>query len=126
MWGSIAIPSIFYCHLRCLDGEGVDKDWFFPHSSETGQCENKIALIVVGVELSTEILMSLYALAISTGLFIILFETFQLAAFAFDIILYVRRQMGKEHTQFRRHKIEQQEQKAKRTALSQQMTTRLS
>ena len=33
--------------------------------------------------------MSLYALKISTGLFIISFETFQLAAFAFDIILYV-------------------------------------
>ena len=48
-----------------------------------------IALIVVGVELSTGILMSLYALKISTELFIISFETFQLAAFAFDIILYV-------------------------------------
>ena len=48
-----------------------------------------IALIVVGVELSTGILMSLYALKISTGLFIVSFETFQLAAFAFDIILHV-------------------------------------
>ena len=72
------------------------------------------------------IIMFLYAVKISTGLFIVSFETFLLAAFAFDIILYVRHQMGKEHTQFRRHRIEQQEQKAKRTALSQQMTTRLS
>ena len=33
--------------------------------------------------------MSFYALKISAGLFIISFESFQLAAFAFDIILYV-------------------------------------
>ena len=48
-----------------------------------------IALIVVGVELSTGMLMSLYALKISTKLFIISVETFQAVAFVFDIILYV-------------------------------------
>ena len=48
-----------------------------------------IALIVVSVELSTGVLMSLYALKFSTKLFIFSVETFQSIAFVFDIVLYV-------------------------------------
>ena len=48
-----------------------------------------IALIVVGVELSSGIFLSFHAWGISTRHTVLSNETFQLAAFAFDIILYV-------------------------------------
>ena len=100
MWGRIAvanlIPSILILTFITLMVRVLLKsDSFLLQANKDGMKTTTgrrqlsiivivIALIAVGVELSIGILMSLYELKISTGLFIVSFETSQLAAFAFD------------------------------------------
>ena len=105
MWGRIAVanvlPSFLMVAFVTLMVRGLLKTDRFLLQANKDNVKTRtdrrrlsaiviiIALIVVGVELSTGVLMSLYALKFSTKLFIFSVETFQSIAFVYDIVLYV-------------------------------------